>query len=130
MPEFRLDSKKIKKKYPVLEPVVSSIGTLTIMSGSIQYLIKVTGSMESEALANPTVSEFIFPTIEKIKETTAFTLEKYNELLISKKSELDEYKKIVQDYEIMINKPKIKEKEIQVFFEKFPFIIDRSIDRK
>jgi len=47
-----------------------------------------------------------------------------NKLLHEKKSDIAEYEKSVEDYERMINNPKIEEPELQDFLSKNPIVID------
>lgn len=46
------------------------------------------------------------------------------QLLDSKKSELDSYRETIKDYENLISKPEIEEKEMQDFFENKPLAKD------
>ena len=52
-----------------------------------------------------------------------------NKLLHEKKSDIAEYEKSVEDYERMINNPKIEEPELQDFLSKNPIVIDLRITK-
>lgn len=129
MPEFSIKPKK--KKYPVVESFPSgTISASGYISGSINYFDNVIENLESIGLENPSLTELIFPTIEKYKETRLSIVENLETLVSSRKSELDEYEEAIQDYEKMINRQKITEDEIQDFFEKnFSIIIDQKIKK-
>jgi len=52
-----------------------------------------------------------------------------NKLLHEKKSDIAEYEKSVEDYERVINNPKIEEPELQDFLSKNPIVIDLRITK-
>ena len=52
-----------------------------------------------------------------------------NKLLHEKKSDIAEYEKSVEDYERMINNPKIEEPELQDFLSQNPIVIDLRITK-
>lgn len=132
MPEFSLDTRKIKKDIPEFVPDQTSMGTLSAyfyVSGSIGYFENMIKNLESASSQDPSISEIISPTIDWMKETRNRIVHKREELISKKKPELDEYEKVVQNYEEKINNPEVKEPNLQDFFSEHPIIIDRGIKK-
>lgn len=108
----------IKKDKP--NPYINTSGTLSVSSaitGSMDVFNKEIETLKSVVQANPSLAEYITPAIIKLNETKDFIHDINSQLLDSKKSELDNYKETIKDYEGLINKPEIEESELQDFFE-------------
>lgn len=131
MPEIKIDPKKIKKTFPTLE-IAESMGTLSIynyLNGNLTDITKLIENLESVSSLTTSLGEVIYPTIDLMKETREHLTHNRQKLLSLKKPELEEYEKSVQDYENIINKPKVREPQIQKFFEKNPILIDPRITK-
>ena len=131
MPELSIGKKYLKKNYPEIE-VPASMGTLSTYSyldGSIQYINNLIENLESVASQNPSMSEIVYPTIDLMKETRNRIVHNNETLLLTKKSDLEQYEKSVQDYEKIIKNPKVEEPDLQNFFEETPILIDGKITK-
>jgi len=131
LPEFHLDKKKIKKNFPEIE-IPESMGTLSTynyLDASIHDIEDTIKNLESVVSQHPSVNEIVYPTIDWMKETRNLMAHNLEELISLKKSELDEYEKSVKDYEKMINNPKVKEPDLQNYFEKTPILIERGLTK-
>lgn len=145
MPEIKLPKSK-KRKYPEVEnwtyiKTVShnansyrqytASGTLSAYEtyvNTIEDLNKKIQTLGSVVSSNPTLSEHIYPIINEI-QTNIITLNLGKNELIKPEVESD-YKKVIDDYEDLINKKRLKVSELQDFFENYPLamlLIDRAV---
>lgn len=111
----------IRKDKP--NPYINTSGTLSVSStitGSVDVFDKQIETWKSVVQANPTLSEYINPAIDKLTEIKNYVYEQNWQLLDNKKTDLDYYKEIIDVYEDKINKSIIEEKEMQDFFENNP----------
>jgi len=131
LPEFRIDVRKIKKEVPEIS-VPENMGTLSTyayLSRSMKYFSYMIENLESVAFQSPPIREIIYPTINWMKDTRNQMVHDGGKLLFERKSDIADYEKSIQDYEIKINSPKIGEPELQDFFLNNPIIIDRRITK-
>lgn len=132
MPEFHLDTRKIKRDVPEIEVPSKGMGTLAAyvyVSGSIGYFDSMIQNLEYAVSRNPSISEVVTPTIDWMKITKEKMLQNRQSLLSVGRSDLQGYEKSVRDYEELISRPGVEEVEIQKFFEENFILIDRAIEK-
>jgi len=107
-------SKDESKPYPNASGTLSISSTITSSISGFDQQIE---TLKSVVQANPTLIEYVKPAIDRLRETRNFVYHVNWQLIDSQKSELEPYRKIIEDYGKLINKKRIMEGEIQKFFE-------------
>lgn len=114
----------------IFEPIefVDTVASYSNISQSIENLDKSIKLLRF-AMADSSARHFVYPALRKLKETRNEMVHNREVFLGNNKSDLEIYEKSVKEYEELINKPDVKEPELQVFFEKNPYLIDRGLKK-
>lgn len=103
---------------------ITAIGSIRLALDRMNSILE---NLEPVLSENPSLGEFVTPTIDMVRETRAVASKNFKELLSTKKSELDKYESTIRTYEKMINSKDVDEKTIQKFLEENPYIINQGM---
>jgi hypothetical protein len=81
------------------------------------------------AMGHSSTRGIVYSALRKLKETRNEMVHNREIFLRNNKSELENYEESVKQYEALINKPDVREEELQTFFERNPRLIDRGIEK-